>query len=145
MQGAADAGLGLDVPLQDDKIRKFTLTPQEKADLIAFLLALTDESALPQVPKRVPSGLPVVQPQVPRLPTRLNLNSPELRRIRQMQRRAEREVSSTPSVRFPLHAGVTVSARLTARALRTAPDARFPSRSGGNLQEGGKNLPLLAS
>jgi cytochrome c peroxidase len=87
--GGGGRGLGLDVPLQDDKIRKFALTPQEKADLIAFLLALTDESALPQVPKRVPSGLPVVQPQVPRLPTRLNLNSPELRRIQQMQRRAE--------------------------------------------------------
>jgi parallel beta-helix repeat protein len=136
--GGGGRGLGLDVPLQDDKIRKFTLTPQEKADLIAFLLALTDESAAPEIPVRVPSGLPVVQPQAPRVPTRLNLNSPELRRIRQMQRRAEREVSSTPSVRFPLHAGVTVSARLTARALRTAPDARFPSRSGGNLQEGGK-------
>jgi len=93
--GGGGRGLGLDVPLQDDKIRKFALTPQEKADLIAFLLALTDESALPQVPKRVPSGLPVVQPQVPRLPTRLNLNSPELRRIQQMQRRAENTLSAT--------------------------------------------------
>jgi parallel beta-helix repeat protein len=96
--GGGGRGLGLDVPLQDDKIRKFNLTPQEKADLIAFLLALTDESALPQIPQRVPSGLPVVQPQVPRLPTRLNLNSPELRRIRQLQRRGEREVSSSASV-----------------------------------------------
>jgi cytochrome c peroxidase len=87
--GGGGRGLGLDVPLQDDKIRKFTLTPQEKADLIAFLLALTDESALPEIPQRVPSGLPVVQPQVPRLPTHLNISSPELRRIRQMQRRAE--------------------------------------------------------
>jgi cytochrome c peroxidase len=93
--GGGGRGLGLDVPLQDDKIRKFALTPQEKADLIAFLLALTDESALPQVPKRVPSGLPVVQPQVPHLPTRLNLNSPELRRIQQMQRRAENTLSAT--------------------------------------------------
>jgi cytochrome c peroxidase len=93
--GGGGRGLGLDVPLQDDKIRKFNLTPQEKADLIAFLLALTDESALPQVPKRVPSGLPVVQPQVPHLPTRLNIDSPELRRIRQMQRRAENTLSAT--------------------------------------------------
>jgi cytochrome c peroxidase len=93
--GGGGRGLGLDVPLQDDKIRKFALTPQEKADLIAFLLALTDESALPEIPKRVPSGLPVVQPQVPRLPTRLNLNSPELRRIQQMQRRAENTLSAT--------------------------------------------------
>jgi cytochrome c peroxidase len=137
--GGGGRGLGLEVPLQDDKIRKFTLTPQEKADMIAFLLALTDESAAPEIPARVPSGLPVVQPQVPRLPTRLNIDSPELRRIRQMQqRRAEREVSSTPSVRFPLQAGGTESARLTARALRTAPDAWFPPLREGNLQEGGK-------
>lgn len=93
--GGGGRGLGLDVPLQDDKIRKFTLTPQEKADLIAFLLALTDESALPEIPKRVPSGLPVVRPQVPRLPTRLNIDSPELRRIRQLQRRAEDSSSAT--------------------------------------------------
>jgi cytochrome c peroxidase len=100
--GGGGRGLGLDVPLQDDKIRKFALTPQEKADLIAFLLALTDESALPQVPKRVPSGLPVVQPQVPRLPTRLNLNSPELRRIRQMQRRVEKRIIATRTGGSPL-------------------------------------------
>jgi cytochrome c peroxidase len=100
--GGGGRGLGLDVPLQDDKIRKFALTPQEKADLIAFLLALTDESALPQVPKRVPSGLPVVQPQVPRLPTRLNIDSPELRRIRQLQRRAEDSSSATRTGESPL-------------------------------------------
>jgi cytochrome c peroxidase len=100
--GGGGRGLGLDVPLQDDKIRKFALTPQEKADLIAFLLALTDESALPEIPKRVPSGLPVVQPQVPRLPTRLNLNSPELRRIRQLQRRAENTLSATRTSESPL-------------------------------------------
>jgi cytochrome c peroxidase len=100
--GGGGRGLGLDVPLQDDKIRKFNLTPQEKADLIAFLLALTDESALPHVPKRVPSGLPVVQPQVPHLPTRLNLNSPELRRIRQMQRRVEKRIIATRTGESPL-------------------------------------------
>ncbi len=38
----------------------FELTEQEKSDLIAFLYALTDESNLPEVPERVPSGLPVV-------------------------------------------------------------------------------------
>jgi len=100
--GGGGRGLGLEVPLQDDKIRKFTLTPQEKADLIAFLLALTDESAMPEIPARVPSGLPVVQPQVPRLPTRLNINSPELRRIRQMQRRAENSSSATRTSESPL-------------------------------------------
>lgn len=45
----------------DDKIRKFPLTVQEKADLIAFLNALTDESLTPEVPTRVPSGLKVVE------------------------------------------------------------------------------------
>jgi cytochrome c peroxidase len=125
--GGGGRGLGLDVPLQDDKIRKFSLTPQEKADLIAFLLALTDESAAPEIPARVPSGLPVVQPQVPRLPTRLNLNSPELRRIRQMQRRAEREVSPTRAIGFSRQAAGTAQA-----------STRFPSRRGGNLREGGK-------
>jgi cytochrome c peroxidase len=100
--GGGGRGLGLDVPLQDDKIRKFALTPQEKADLIAFLLALTDESALPEIPQRVPSGLPVVQPQVPRLPTRLNLNSPELRRIQQMQRRVEKRIIATRTGESPL-------------------------------------------
>jgi cytochrome c peroxidase len=100
--GGGGRGLGLDVPLQDDKIRKFTLTPQEKADLIAFLLALTDESAVPEIPARVPSGLPVVQPQVPRLPTRLNINSPELRRIRQMQRRAESRSTAVRTSESPL-------------------------------------------
>lgn len=50
----------LNLPNLDDKIRSFTLTPQEKSDLIAFLKALTDESRLPEIPDRVPSGLPVV-------------------------------------------------------------------------------------
>ena len=44
----------------DDKIRPFTLTEQEKDDLIAFLHALTDESSKPWIPRRVPSGYPVV-------------------------------------------------------------------------------------
>jgi parallel beta-helix repeat protein len=54
-------GRGLIVPLQDDKIRKYTLTDGEKHDLIAFLNALTDVSAIPQFPRRVPSGLPVIK------------------------------------------------------------------------------------
>jgi Cytochrome c peroxidase len=53
-------GKGLDVPLQDERVRKFAVTPQEKSDLIAFLGSLTDVSGLPPVPKEVPSGLPVV-------------------------------------------------------------------------------------
>ena len=58
---AKGGGLGRGYKLDnvDDKIRKFDLTPDEKADLTAFLEALTDESMLPEVPKQVPSGLPV--------------------------------------------------------------------------------------
>ncbi|MCI0398168.1 MAG: right-handed parallel beta-helix repeat-containing protein [Chloroflexi bacterium] len=44
----------------DHFILGFELTGQEKADLIAFLYALTDESNLPAIPEAVPSGLPVV-------------------------------------------------------------------------------------
>lgn len=146
--GGGGRGLGLEVPLQDDKIRKFALTPQEKADLIAFLLALTDESARPEIPARVPSGLPVVQPQVPRLPTRLNLNSPELRRIRQMQRQADRSESpapaSTPPTRLALQAGGATTARArpaqraTTRQTRSnpTPAARVVEvRPGESIQE----------
>ena len=53
-------GLGLDVPNIDDKIRVFSLTDEEKNDLIAFMHALTDESNKPEIPERVPSGLDVV-------------------------------------------------------------------------------------
>src|SRR5439155_3811860 len=44
----------------DDKIGAFEITSEEKADLVAFLKALTDTSLLPEAPARVPSGLPVV-------------------------------------------------------------------------------------
>jgi parallel beta-helix repeat protein len=77
--GGGGRGRGLDVPLQDDKIRKFPLTAEEKADLIAFLGSLTDVSALPQVPQGVPSGLPVVRRVVSSPPpARLVRRTPEL-------------------------------------------------------------------
>jgi parallel beta-helix repeat protein len=53
-------GIGFDTPHIDDKMRAYSITPEEKADLIAFLFALADESNLPEFPDRVPSGLPVV-------------------------------------------------------------------------------------
>ena len=53
-------GVGFKEPKVDDKIHTYTITPEEKQDLIAFLFSLTDESNLPQFPERVPSGLPVV-------------------------------------------------------------------------------------
>jgi cytochrome c peroxidase len=46
----------------DDKIRPFSITPEEKHDLVAFLHSLTDESNKPAIPAAVPSGLPVVEP-----------------------------------------------------------------------------------
>jgi parallel beta-helix repeat protein len=72
-------GMGFNLPNIDDKIRAFSLSPQEKEDLIAFLYALTDESRLPAVPERVPSGLTVV-PRIAnparQLVARYNVGSP---------------------------------------------------------------------
>jgi parallel beta-helix repeat protein len=53
-------GVGFKEPKVDDKIHAYTITPEEKQDLIAFLCALTDESKLPSFPDKVPSGLAVV-------------------------------------------------------------------------------------
>jgi parallel beta-helix repeat protein len=54
--GGAERGVAV-----DRQIVPFELSAQEKEDLIAFLYALTDESAMPEVPFSVPSGLPVVE------------------------------------------------------------------------------------
>lgn len=53
-------GEGLELKNLDDKIRVFSLSTAEQQDLIAFLRSLTDETRLPEIPARVPSGLPVV-------------------------------------------------------------------------------------
>lgn len=45
----------------DMHVAGFELTEQEKADLVSFLYALTDETNLPAIPESVPSGLPVVE------------------------------------------------------------------------------------
>ncbi|MBI2824738.1 MAG: right-handed parallel beta-helix repeat-containing protein [Planctomycetia bacterium] len=52
----------------DDKIGKFDITDAEIADLVAFLKALTDTSLQPDPPKRVPSGLPVVEVKTKAMP-----------------------------------------------------------------------------
>lgn len=53
---------GVDVA-PDEFLQGFTLTEQQKSDLVAFMFALTDEpSDLITIPNEVPSGLPVVQP-----------------------------------------------------------------------------------
>ena len=54
--GGRDAGFDV-----DRQIVPFELSAQEKEDLVSFLYALTDESAMPEIPQAVPSGLPVVE------------------------------------------------------------------------------------
>ena len=53
-------GVGFKEPKVDDKIHSYEITSEEKQDLIAFMVALTDESNLPEFPDKVPSGLAVV-------------------------------------------------------------------------------------
>ena len=58
--GGGGAALGDGVVI-DEKVRGFTLTDQQTADLVQFLYALTSEpSELIAIPERVPSGLPVI-------------------------------------------------------------------------------------
>ncbi len=52
-------------PLVDPLLKGFDLSAQDKADLVAFLRALTDESELPAVPERALSGLPTVPRAAP--------------------------------------------------------------------------------
>ncbi|MDX1649648.1 MAG: cytochrome c peroxidase [Myxococcota bacterium] len=44
-----------------EHVRPFAISDAEAADLVAFLRALSDESVRPEVPERVPSGLPVLE------------------------------------------------------------------------------------
>ncbi|HQV69207.1 MAG TPA: parallel beta-helix domain-containing protein [Thermoflexales bacterium] len=53
---------GGNIANQARSVRPFTLSAQEKADLVNFLYALTDETAKVSIPDRVPSGLAVIQP-----------------------------------------------------------------------------------
>ena len=79
---------GIDQKLLDDKIRPFSLSNREKESLIAFLHSLTDDSKKPEIPKKVPSGLPVVDSlknQSPELvrykPKKAIIHSPEMKQI----------------------------------------------------------------
>jgi parallel beta-helix repeat protein len=71
-------GQGLDLPNLDDKIRRFKITDQERKDLVAFLHALTDESRKPEIPEKVPSGLPVVPRLTPQTRGPATLPSPNV-------------------------------------------------------------------
>ncbi len=57
-------GVGFKEPKVDDKIHAYSISKPEKEDLVAFLFALTDESNVPEIPAKVPSGLAVV-PHLP--------------------------------------------------------------------------------
>lgn len=56
---ADGAGRANGFPSVDPLLKGFELSPQDLADLVAFLHALTDESGLPPVPQQALSGLPV--------------------------------------------------------------------------------------
>jgi len=59
-RGGGGRAFGVPAERIDGQIRAFSISDAEAADLVAFLGALTDESASPRVPERVPSGLPVL-------------------------------------------------------------------------------------
>ena len=54
---AAGGGRAHGMDSVDPFVLGFELSPQEKQDMVAFLYALTDETALPDVPTALPSGL----------------------------------------------------------------------------------------
>lgn len=57
---ADGAGRANGFPSVDPLLKGFELSAQDKADLIAFLHALTDEGGLPAVPEQALSGLPTI-------------------------------------------------------------------------------------
>ena len=54
-------GLGVARDRIDSQVRPFEISEVEAAELVAFLGALSDESASPPIPEQVPSGLPVLR------------------------------------------------------------------------------------
>jgi len=82
--GGGGSGLGLEISNVDDKIRNFTLTKRERSDLISFLHALTDESAKPDIPHSVPSGLDVVKSLVNQSPEMETFSKRPSKRIKKV-------------------------------------------------------------
>ncbi len=58
---ADDSGRAHGVENMDLLVQKIELSQQERSDLIAFLMALTDESNSVEIPTSVPSGLTVTK------------------------------------------------------------------------------------
>ncbi|HEX4947887.1 MAG TPA: parallel beta-helix domain-containing protein [Blastocatellia bacterium] len=101
-------GVGNPVPHLDDKMRAYNITKEEKADLIAFLLSLTDESNLPAFPDKVPSGLQVV--------SRVNNPAREIAKGANSGASAEERVIRQPTT-ITVKAGQSIQAAInTARA-----------------------------
>jgi cytochrome c peroxidase len=101
-------GVGNPVPHLDDKMRPYTISKEEKADLIAFLNALTDESNLPAFPDQVPSGFAVV--------SRVNNPAREIAKAANVGATAEERVNRQPTT-ITVKAGQSIQAAFnTARA-----------------------------
>jgi len=94
-------GVGNPVPQLDDKMRSYSITKEEKADLIAFLHSLTDESSLPAFPEKVPSGLSVV--------SRLNNPAREIAKAANIGATAEERVERQPTT-ITVRAGQSIQA-----------------------------------
>jgi len=74
----AGGGLAKGVPAArvHEFIRPIAMSDAEARDLAAFLRTLTDESARPRVPERVPSGLPVLAGLADAIPRTRNRSLP---------------------------------------------------------------------
>ncbi len=100
--------VGNAVPHLDDKVRSYTISKEEKADLIAFLQSLTDESNLPAFPDQVPSGLPIV--------ARLNNAAREVAKAANLGATPEERVIRQPTT-ITVKAGQSIQVAInTARA-----------------------------
>jgi cytochrome c peroxidase len=55
--------LGVEAARVHEHVRAFEIGDDEAAALVAFLRALSDDSASPHIPEAVPSGLPVLSPR----------------------------------------------------------------------------------
>ncbi len=101
-------GVGNPVPHLDDKMRSYTISKEEKGDLIAFLSSLTDESNLPAFPDKVPSGFAVV--------TRVNNAAREIAKAANIGATPEERVMRQPTT-ITVKAGQSIQAAInTARA-----------------------------